>query len=476
MLFLSLAVSVLAAAPGSAAPVWHGELPSTECAVDREPLRVRVQRTEECRGAERGCCVRAERVSFWHPRTNAPVWAFEHSNEGGRSGPLPQGANVTCTSGRVEVGLGREKPVALAFKGPTQALELHESVTQRVSALQSAKSGTPEALAEAQSLVHGLMLVNSLDVVAARQAVAAKGPKVGTGALAEAMLLLAREQAASGQFDSALEQLTELEELDALVPDAGAVAKRAKTLAADIQKKKRDSFPLRIADRRKVGNVPLEVGSPPDTEADLFFSQGLLCLTASTPGGHTRCFDLNKKTWADKEGLESPRLANVEKGECQGGGCQSETCFKLPASADAPNQRREFSADEVVGAFKGGVLILRGGKLALASDVGLKDLSPTDASSFIKESAGTRLFAASEFYIDDTGRIARVATPGTAWELPADEGKAARSPLNAQFPTWKALFASPDQAWVVAAKRELEGAKGRVTEQELWLFKLEKKK
>jgi hypothetical protein len=460
MLLTTIVAGLLTAA------AWQGELPAQECAVDKEPLRVRVQRSEQCRGLGNACCTRTQRVSLWHPRGSTAVLSFEHGLQGSKDQAVPPGVEVGCQPGRIDIGYAQEKPISFAYRGPGQPLELHESVSARLSALQNAKPSA-EGRKDAQDLVHGLRLVNSLD---ASSKSAGRGVKVGGAVLAEAMLVLALQLSGAGDYDAALEQLADLEE--AALPEGTSAQKRGKSLTADIQKRKQDAFPLRISDRLKVGMVPLEVEGPPEPSPDLFFHQNALCLTPSVSGGELRCFDVAKKAWSNRPDIETPQLANIERGDCSLPGCQTGICFKLPPSSDAPSRPREVAYDHALALYKGGALVLGDGKVSALGDGPPKDVSGADVASFVKQTPGSRLLANGEFFIDDAGRVGRVSQPSTVWEVPGD-AKSSKSPLNSQFPTWKVLFASPDMSWAVVARRDLEAAKTRVTEQELWLFKME---
>ena len=266
-------------------------------------------------------------------------------------------------------------------------------------------------------------------------------------------LLVARDMVEAGEWESG-ETLVE-RSLPIKGPVAELVARRREAVRKRLATLRRQSAPVTIADRRRIGTMLAPI-TPLDTDAapNLFWRGDSLCVGQEDhePPTEMRCLDATTRKWSAREPMQAPvssgqhlrsmSFPNVDR--CEGSWVVQKTVpenDQIPCYGGAGEDEEQLvgvvDGDAMLLGDEGGIRINRGPK----KDEGL---TAKRASALAATSAGTLILGNGCCRFLGDGRVARFAKDAAErrWPIlgPPPEGQ-----------LWRyAPIVSPSQRWAVA--------------------------
>ena len=292
--------------------------------------------------------------------------------------------------------------------------------------------------------------------------------------------LIARDKIEAGLWTTAEEILDAIIEKDRKDgPPAPAVSRRVIEVRGLLARRRRETMPVRVAERRRIGTTlgPQVLPLDPGQAATMFWRKDELCvIQEDDPPKAMRCYAPEAKRWGaqvpierpvdDGRGLKSVEIEGRWIDRCVG---SNQVTVVLPKDVpeDKINVCEGYSGvllDRLLGVVDGGKMLAFDGKDSFTIDHGPAVDAHVDAkkaTELVRLSAGSLLVGEGCCVVDRDGRLYRRPSDPTqrSWDLrghpPKGETWVGAPPLG-----------SPDQHWAVVQS----ATPGRVT---LWLIRTE---
>jgi hypothetical protein len=288
-------------------------------------------------------------------------------------------------------------------------------------------------------------------------------------------LLVARDNVEAGAWESAEKIIDQA--VPTKPPPTGVVAQRRGMVTARLAALRRQSAPVVVAKRTRIGTVLAAPTTPVDTDEapTLFWRGDSLCVGQEDhkPPTEMRCLDAATRKWAAREPIEKPRSSgerlrsmsfpNVTR--CEGTWVVQKT---VPEKGESPcYDGAGEDAEALVGVVDGDGMLLAG-DLGLYVNRGPKKseaLTTKQANALLAKSAGSLVLGNGCCRFLGDGRVARMAKD-------ADERRwAILGPPPEGQPWYRMPLVSPSQKWAIAFSKA--NAAPAIT---LWLLSLKARK
>jgi hypothetical protein len=375
---------------------------------------------------------------------------------------------VDCHDGAVEVK-GTGVSVTFAYDVKRRCLALPGAVRKQVESARGAPAKGDKAAARER-------LAELLEAVVDKP----PGPNETAGTpivgveyadVQSLWLSVARDKIEAGDWQAGEETLQR--HLTAPPALAARVEPQRAALAARLAALRRQSVPIVVTSRRKIGSTlalqyyPLAADLP----TGIFWRDESLCIAQEDhkPPTEMRCLNPVTRKWAPREPLKKPRsrgenlrsLSYPEVDRCTGGFVVQKTVPETDKSVcgGAPGE----DDDALVAVVDGDALLLESGKGLRVNRGPKKDKSVTwrEATALLATSGGTYLAGEGCCRFLTDGKLARLGNPAQSWEIRGELPKGERwivPPL-----------VSPSQKWAVAI------SKGEGPAPMLWLLGLKRR-
>jgi len=382
----------------------------------------------------------------------------------------PPRISLDCDGGKVEAK--RESvTVAFSYDARRRALEFPAASRREIARARTvrAKGDVAQRRVWLAELLEGVV-----DKPRKPDEAASGRPILGVDYTDVRLLWLAvvRDEIEAGDWTAAEETLQQHVTGTHLPPVPPAVAREHASVQARLAALRRQSAPVVVAARHRIGTTlgwpysPLDVGFPPG----IFWRKGSFCVAQEDhkPPVAMRCLDPATRKWAPREPLDKPRgsgesvrsIRYAAVDQCDGDFVVQQTVPETEKTVcgGAPGEDEKT----LVAVVDGDALMVESGN-GLRLNRGPKKnetLTWTQAAALFASSAGTYLAGngCCRFLADGDGRLARLGDHAKRWDVRGDPPEGER---------WMGTpLVSPSQDWVVAFSH---GKAGPTT---LWLLQL----
>jgi len=372
---------------------------------------------------------------------------------------------IACDGGQVEVS-GTGVSVKFSYDEKRRRLQIAGAVRKQIDRARGAPAKGDAAAARER-------LAELLEAVVDKPPAPNEIPGTPIGgvdyaAVQSLWVAVARDKTEAGDWAGG--EQTIVTRLTPPPPLAPPVARQMTALRARLAVLRRDSVPIAVTARNRIGSTLGWPSSPldPDFTPGIFWRNGSICVAQEDhkPPTEMRCLDPETRKWAPRAPLEKPRSSgeklrwlsypNVDR--CFGDYVVQKSVPETQKSVcgGAPGEEREV----LVAVVDGDALLLESGP-GLRVNRGPKknqNVSWQQAAALLPSSAGTYLVGEGCCRFLPDGRIARLGKHDKSWEIRGE-------PPKGQHWTGVPLV-SPAQTWAVAF------SKGDAPAVTLWLLRL----
>lgn len=297
-------------------------------------------------------------------------------------------------------------------------------------------------------------------------------------AFATLHLIIAREQIASEQWESAQENLERAMSLYLRFHEKDEARPWHARLVRTLESARASTRPLRLSAGMRLARAPYEnsVRLMPMENVSAWWEGERVCIkpgiaTCRAPEGdcspsrEVQCYEPGTARWTASEPTQVPQVtyADFDSRICNGRGGLLHPQMR-GESSDVALCRLSFEQSEILGVGPEPVMMLeRGKRLMVLRGQSLRRLDATAASKLARTLPGSLLLGGGTLRIDNAYpgvKLRPIGAPKRTWPLSV----LLTRPFE-QFFSWESAVASPDQRWVLVV-----GRFGENLVPEFWLF------
>jgi len=445
------------------------DVSEVRCPLGKGRKAGKIVTTTEKEGCGSGGCTQMQTTELVDGHGNTLiVWSEDIGGDFGQ----PSSLAFACADGAVVISDDKDELFKLTYDAREHQLQLPASVHKlvedgwRAPPARGASADRRERIAEAlNALMPGARGEHEPPPFQVRGL---------EPALAQSQwLLVARDKLEAGAWESA--ETIVNNEVPAEPPPAEAVVKRRAAVTERLAALRRQSAPVVVADRRRVGTVLTAPVTPvaSDGAPTLFWRADSLCVAQEDhkPPTEMRCFDPKARKWNAREPLQKPRSSGEHLRSMSYGNVNR--CFgvyvvqksvpesELVACSGGPGE----PAEELVGVVDGDAMLLgtESGLFVNRGPEKNKSLTAKEANALVAGSAGSLIVGNGCCRFFNDGRVARLGKDRyeRLWPVlgpPPDGHYWSDAPL-----------VSPSQRWAAAFSKAKGSSSPAVT---LWLFRV----